>query len=48
MRAAFLSTFILLIALPGSAAEPHLFSIYDMLAMDRISDWQGCFFAQYN
>jgi dipeptidyl aminopeptidase/acylaminoacyl peptidase len=40
MRSAFFSALILLLALPARAAEPHPFSIRDMLAMDRILDWQ--------
>jgi dipeptidyl aminopeptidase/acylaminoacyl peptidase len=40
MRLAMISILALVFALPSSAAEPHLFSVRDMLAMDRISDWQ--------
>jgi dipeptidyl aminopeptidase/acylaminoacyl peptidase len=40
MRTALLSVFTLLLVLPSSAGAPHPFSVLDMLAMDRISDWQ--------
>ena len=40
MRLAILSLFISVLAVPSPAADTHLFSIQDMLAMDRISDWQ--------
>ena len=40
MRAAFLSLCIVGLAVGSTAAEIHPFSIHDMLAMDRISDWQ--------
>jgi dipeptidyl aminopeptidase/acylaminoacyl peptidase len=40
MRTALLSAFALLWALPSLAGDPHPFSVQDMLAMDRISDWQ--------
>ena len=40
MRAALLLVFILLLAMPSLAGDLHPFSVQDMLAMDRISDWQ--------
>jgi dipeptidyl aminopeptidase/acylaminoacyl peptidase len=40
MRLAMVSIFVLICALPSAAAEPHSFTVHDMLAMDRISDWQ--------
>ncbi len=40
MRVAFLSLIIAGLAVGSTAAETHPFSVHDMLAMDRISDWQ--------
>jgi dipeptidyl aminopeptidase/acylaminoacyl peptidase len=40
MRSAIVSIVTLLVVLPSLAADPHPFSIQDMLAMHRISDWQ--------
>ncbi len=40
MRAALLSFLIVASTLPSPAADTHPFSIRDMLAMDRLSDWQ--------
>jgi dipeptidyl aminopeptidase/acylaminoacyl peptidase len=40
MRPAMLSLLIALLAALLPAADTHPFSIHDMLAMDRISDWQ--------
>ncbi len=39
-RLALWSMSYLIFVLPSLAADPHPFSIRDMLAMDRISDWQ--------
>jgi dipeptidyl aminopeptidase/acylaminoacyl peptidase len=40
MRAAIFLIFILLLTMPSPAADTHPFSIHDMLAMGRMSDWQ--------
>ena len=40
MRFAILSLFVAALTVPARAADTHPFSIQDMLAMDRISDWQ--------
>ncbi len=40
LRTPLLLVAVLAVALPGTAAETHPFSIHDMLAMDRISDAQ--------
>ena len=40
MRAALLTLIFLTSALAVPAEETHPFSVHDMLAMDRISDWQ--------
>jgi dipeptidyl aminopeptidase/acylaminoacyl peptidase len=40
MRLAMTLILTLVFTLPSLATEPHPFSIHDMLAMDRISDWQ--------
>ncbi len=40
MRLALVSLFIAGLNLPSPAADTHPFSVHDMLAMERISDWQ--------
>ncbi len=40
MRTALVNLFIIVTAISSSAADTHPFSVHDMLAMDRISDWQ--------
>lgn len=40
MRVATLALFIAGLAMPSPAADTHPLSVRDMLAMDRISDWQ--------
>ncbi len=40
MRPAAFLLFILALTMKSPAADTHPFSIHDMLAMDRISDWQ--------
>jgi len=42
MRMATLTLIIATLAIPSSAGDTHPFSIDDMLAMERISDWQVC------
>jgi dipeptidyl aminopeptidase/acylaminoacyl peptidase len=40
MRVALLSLFMAGLAVSSPAADTHPFSVHDMLAMDRVSDWQ--------